>query len=170
MKMKIKILMLLIIGLPISVDTYSQVNNKAFGWMINTLLEHNVPEISIARLEKFNNPVLLDSRSKTEYEVSHLEDAIWVGYEDFDIVRMKNICESDTIVVYCSVGYRSEKITYNLKQLGYNNVYNLYGGIFEWVNNDLPVYDKNGKTCAIHPYDKKWGVWLEKGCKKYKPE
>ncbi len=55
------------------------------------------------------------------------------------------IGEESKVVVYCSVGYRSEKIAEKLKAAGYKNVFNLYGGIFEWENQNLPVYDSNGE-------------------------
>jgi 3-mercaptopyruvate sulfurtransferase SseA len=66
------------------------------------------------------------------------------------------------------VGYRSEKISEKLKQAGFKDVSNLYGGIFEWVNQGNPVVDENGKiTDNIHAYSKTWGVWLNKGVKVY---
>ena len=64
------------------------------------------------------------------------------------IIRMKiyqGWSKSDTIVLYCSIGYRSEKIGEKLVEMGYGHVFNLYGGIFEWVNRDLPVY--NASRC-----------------------
>ena len=70
--------------------------------------------------------------------------------------------------MYCSVGYRSEKISEKLTDLGFQNVSNLYGGMFGWVNAEQPIVSGQGKpTDEIHPYDKKWGKWLERGTKKY---
>ena len=48
--------------------------------------------------------------------------------------------------MYCSIGKRSEKVTQKLKKAGYNNVSNLYGGIFEWVNQGNEVVDTNNKV------------------------
>ena len=48
--------------------------------------------------------------------------------------KVEDIARESTIVVYCSVGYRSEKIAEELDKLGFTNVSNLYGGIFEWIN------------------------------------
>ena len=48
------------------------------------------------------------------------------------------------------------------------DVSNLYGGIFEWVNQENPVIDTTGnETKNIHAYNKTWGVWLNKGNKVY---
>ena len=52
--------------------------------------------------------------------------------------------------------------------MGYKNVYNLYGGIFEWKNQDLPVFDSNNKeTENVHAFSKEWSQYLTKGKKVY---
>lgn len=113
---------------------------------------------------------LLDSREIREYTVSHLKGAIHVGYDSFDIKtvtdRISN--KEDTIVVYCSLGIRSETIGEKVKAAGYKNVYNLYGGIFEWKNNDKPVFDSDeSETEKVHAFSREWGVWLKKGIQVY---
>ena len=76
--------------------------------------------------------------------------------------------KNSKIVVYCSLGVRSEDVAEKLKKAGYSNVYNLYGGIFEWKNNDLEVLNLNEKpTDSIHIYSKAWSKWLKKGVKVY---
>ncbi|HUM48347.1 MAG TPA: rhodanese-like domain-containing protein, partial [Chitinophagales bacterium] len=93
---------------------------------------------------------------------------VFVGYDHFDMAALKNIPKDQRIVVYCSVGYRSEKIAEQLENAGYSHVTNLYGGIFEWVNEGHAVYDLTGTTTPnIHPYNATWGVWLKKGEKVY---
>ncbi|MBU2047030.1 MAG: rhodanese-like domain-containing protein, partial [Bacteroidetes bacterium] len=64
--------------------------------------------------------------------------------------------------------YRSEKIAEKLIHDGYKNVFNLYGGIFEWGNEGNPIYKDNGiQTTEIHTYNKKWAKWVERGTKVY---
>ena len=113
--------------------------------------------------------VLLDTREKKEFQVSHLKNAVWVGYTNFNANKLKKITSKDTpIIVYCSIGVRSEDIGEKLLELGYTNVQNLYGGIFEWKNNNLPVYkNKNIKTQKVHAFDQEWGKLLIKGEKVY---
>jgi rhodanese-related sulfurtransferase len=112
-------------------------------------------------------PVLLDTRSEEEYRVSHLQGARWVDDEHFDVGQLQDIPKHAPIVVYCSVGYRSEKIGEKLQEAGYANVRNLYGGLFEWVNQGRSVYNEQGKTTKVHAYTRAWGVWLQKGEKVY---
>ena len=82
--------------------------------------------------------------------------------------KLHGINKNAPIIVYCSVGYRSEKISEKLLAAGYKNVENLYGGIFEWKNKRNTVVDKNGITNNVHPYSKTWGVWLKNADKVYK--
>jgi len=109
--------------------------------------------------------VLLDSRSKAEYNVSHLKNAIWVGYDTFDIEKVNHLDKDAEIVVYCSIGVRSEQIGEQLEAMGFKNIKNLYGGIFEWINHGYPVYQNNNPTLNVHPYDKFWGKFLKRGHK-----
>ena len=102
-----------------------------------------------------------------EYNVSHIANSIRVGYSDFSINKLPTLNKKTPIIVYCSVGYRSEKISEKLLAAGYTNVQNLYGGIFEWVNEGNPVQDSLGLTSNVHAYNKDWGKWLQAGIKKY---
>jgi rhodanese-related sulfurtransferase len=151
-----------------NINAQTHVENKSFDLMLSTLLSHSAKEVGVAEVSNDTLSVFLDSREKKEFEVSHIKNAIWVGYEDFDTARLKNIAKDEKIIVYCSVGYRSEKIAERLLASGYTNVVNLYGGIFEWVNQDKPVVDQTGnETEFVHAYSKKWGIWLNEGVKVY---
>lgn len=114
--------------------------------------------------------VLLDAREKIEYKVSHLKNANFVGYDNFNLEYViKKFPKKDTsIVVYCSLGVRSELIAEKIKKAGYSNVYNLYGGIFEWKNKENEVVDNKEKTTEkVHTFNKEWSKWLKKGKKVY---
>lgn len=74
--------------------------------------------------------ILLDVRSAQEYQEGHLEGAILVPeYEiEKNIERMISNKHQE-IIVYCTSGSRSKKACKTMKQKGYNNLYNLKGGI-----------------------------------------
>ena len=133
--------------------------------------KNTVPYISVQELAMpKTDAVILDAREQSEYNVSHLKDALFVGYDHFNleqtIQKIKN--KDQAIVVYCSLGIRSETIANRLKKAGYTNVKNLYGGIFEWRNNDFDIYDsQNKKTDNVHAFSKVWSKWLTKGTKVY---
>jgi rhodanese-related sulfurtransferase len=117
-----------------------------------------------------DNTMVLDAREQKEYNVSHLKNAIQVGYDHFDLAKttLKLTDKNATIVVYCSVGIRSEDVAEKLQKAGYKNVFNLYGGIFEWKNKQNTVVDSlNNSTEKVHTFSKEWSKWLKKGIKVY---
>lgn len=130
----------------------------------------SVAYASVAFVKANSSFVLLDAREQKEYDVSHLKNAIQVGYDHFDLAKTtsKLTDKNATIVVYCSVGIRSEDIAEKLQKAGYKNVFNLYGGIFEWKNKQNIVVDSlNNPTEKIHTFSKEWSTWLKKGIKVY---
>jgi rhodanese-related sulfurtransferase len=163
-----KYLVVLFITMAAATDSTAQVNDPLFNATLKTLLSHDVPEVPVKEAVTRYDAVFLDAREKPEFDVSHIKGARYVGYDDFDISRVQGLKQSQPIIVYCSVGYRSEQITEKLRDYGFTDVSNLYGGIFEWVNEGYKVYDNTGKqTNKVHAYDKTWGVWLKKGEKVY---
>jgi rhodanese-related sulfurtransferase len=143
------------------------VNHKAYDLLLSTILSHRVPEVSAQAVASGNFRVL-DAREYREFEVSHLAGATWVGYSDFALDRLAGIDKRAPIAVYCSVGYRSERITEHLRQQGYANVANVYGGIFDWVNTGYPlVTGDSTETERVHAYSKLWGIWLKRGTRVY---
>ncbi len=146
-----------------------KVESGAYNTMLKILLKHDVPEISAATARRnADDYVFLDSRERREFDVSHIKGAVWVGYDDFNMSRVKSIPKGKKMIVYCSVGARSEKISNELIANGYKDVSNMYGGIFEWVNQNYPVYTQQGKeTEKVHAYSRSWGIWLRKGEKVY---
>lgn len=144
----------------------AQIKSTMLDSTVAKLLSGTVDTISVPVLKEAlegQNIVLLDSRERREYDVSHLQGAQWVGYDDFKMSRLDSVDTSATVVVYCSVGYRSEKIGEKLKAAGYSKVFNLYGGIFDWVNKDGKLFDSKGETVNVHGYNEKWSLLVEKG-------
>jgi len=142
--------------------------SKPFGVMVDALISESVPIVTCNELKQMPNAVLFDAREKREFAVSHLPRARWVGYDDFALTRVADVPKTAPIVVYCSVGYRSEKVGEKLKAAGFTNVRNLYGSLFEWVNQGNLVVDSTGKpTRRVHAYSRTWGIWLKQGEKVY---
>lgn len=147
------------------------------------LKKHNTESVPYASVKQVNNllkrsfdsaqgdnVILLDARELKEFKVSHIKNAIHVGYDEFNLKKTttKLTDKNATIIVYCSVGIRSEDIAEKLQKAGYTNVYNLFGGIFEWKNKENTVVDsKNNPTEQVHTFSKEWSKWLKKGVKVY---
>ena len=121
-------------------------------------------------LFKQKNTVYLDAREKKEFDVSHIKNSIYVGFDEFDNASFEklNIDKNQKIIVYCSLGVRSEKVAKKIISAGYKDVSNLYGGIFLWKNEKGTVVDIHNKiTENVHAYSKNWGVYLTSGNKMY---
>tara|TARA_B100000497_G_scaffold34232_1_gene40124 strand:- start:342 stop:842 length:501 start_codon:yes stop_codon:yes gene_type:complete len=125
------------------------------------------PEM-LADIQKDSTIVLLDTREIKEYQVSHIKGALYAGYENFNLQKVSKTIKNKEaqIIVYCSLGVRSEDIAEILQKAGYTNIQNLHGGIFDWKNNNLPLVNaKQKQTDSVHVYSKKWGKWLTNGVK-----
>ena len=157
----------------ISIVSFKASSQESLSELLKKSNTESVPYISVQELAMpKTNAILLDARELNEYKVSHIKDAIYVGYDFFDIntTQKKLVDKSATIVVYCSLGIRSEDVAEKLKKAGYTNVYNLYGGIFEWKNNNRNVYNSEKKiTEKVHAFSEEWSKWLTKGEKIYNP-
>ena len=136
------------------------------------LKQHNTYDIPYISVQELAMPktqaIILDAREPEEYQVSHIKNAIPVGYNQFDLelTTKQLINKQQTIVVYCSLGIRSESIAKKLQNAGYTKVYNLYGGIFEWKNSEFPIFDSDeNQTDNVHVFSNSWGKWLLKGRK-----
>lgn len=141
--------------------------------LLQTLYRNTVPVVQPAQLaamlkQRPNSVVLLDTRTPAEYQVSHLRNARFVNFDSFSKSTFADLPRNQTVVVYCSVGYRSERVGEQLKALGFKDVRNLYGGLFQWVNEGRPVYNQYGATHNVHPYSPLWSPWLKNGQQVYK--
>jgi len=144
---------------------FNRTINPEFEKEVDSYLTYSVPAITVKNLIQIKDDVvLLDAREMNEYEVSHIPGAKYVGFDNFDDSVLEGIDKDQRIVIYCSIGFRSEKIGEKIKKLGFSNAYNLFGSIFEWTNAGQPLEDKNGKsTNRIHTYNKKWSQWVMEG-------
>ena len=98
------------------------VNAKEF----NTLLENP-------------DTICVDMRNHYESEIGHFENAITPDVDTFrdslDLIEedLKNHKEDKNLLMYCTGGIRCEKASAYYKHKGFKNVYQLEGGIIEYV-------------------------------------
>lgn len=152
--------------LPISLFSQqpSYCDDPKFENKVGSLLSFTVPVISVDDLQEIQSSkevLLLDARELEEYDISHIPSAKCIGYDKPDFDVLKGVDKDQAIIVYCSVGYRSEKIGEKLQKKGYTKVFNLYGSLFEWANKGLPVVNTKGDTVKqVHTYNRNWSQWV----------
>lgn len=126
-----------------------------------------VPQISTEELAEWLNdpsrepPVLLDARDPKEFAVSHLRNAHLAPDVATAVRVVGDAKPNPPIVVYCSVGYRSSRLAKDLMDRGFANVANLEGSIFQWANEERPVYQGSERVERVHPFDNTWGRLLD---------
>lgn len=105
-------------------------------------------------------PLLLDVRTEEEWNVSHLSGARRVDPNAPIEKVISGIPKETSIVTYCAVGYRSATLATKLRELGFTNVRNLEGSIFQWANEHRALVHDGQPVTTVHPYSSLWGRLL----------
>jgi len=88
----------------------------------------------LSQLEADPNAVILDVRTQSEWEEGIIPNAIHIDIykgQGF-IYEVDALDKSKNYYVYCKAGGRSAQACSIMNQLGFENTYNLLGGIMEW--------------------------------------
>lgn len=94
-----------------------------------------------AQLAKDANAVILDVRTDEEVASGIIPNAIHIDiYKGQEFVNELEALDKDkNYYVYCRSGNRSGQACHIMEQLGFENAYNLEGGMLEWTGD---VVDK----------------------------
>lgn len=89
------------------------------------------------------NFVILDVRTPAEYNPQHLEDAININYYDIDFSDQLDLLNKEkTYLIHCKSGGRSSQTMTIMDTLGFQEVYNMVGGILAWNAGAFPTTDE----------------------------
>ena len=85
--------------------------------------------------------VVLDVRTKIEYDGGHIYSAVWIPHTELD-TRIGELAghENHEIIVYCLSGGRSATASGILDSYNFTKVYNMLGGISAWQVAGYPVW------------------------------
>jgi len=73
--------------------------------------------------------VVIDVRERHEFENGHLEGSIHIGKGVIERdIEKHDFTASAKLVLYCGGGFRSAIAAKSLKDMGYEDVYSLWGG------------------------------------------
>ena len=85
-------------------------------------------------LTEQSEPVVLDVRTEEEFESGYIPNAknidlrMGLGF----IEQINTLDKNKPYYVYCRSGARSAQAVQLMRDLGFNETYNLLGGILEW--------------------------------------
>ncbi len=130
------------------------------------------PEISTAtlaaRMDAGERIVLFDTREADEYAQSHLPGALRVAPDasaNAILAQYRALMADATVVVYCSVGWRSGLVVQALRRAAQEApakaIFNLRGGIFRWHAEARPLEFGPGAS-GVHPFNREWGELLKR--------
>lgn len=159
-------LLILFVAIPlVSTSGFSQ--SKPFSAMLSGIYEVDFPLVKPEQITDLSNYQVLDTRELEEFEISHLPGAIWVGYDHFDISATTHLVKDQPVLVYCTVGARSQAVGKRMIELGFTRVYNFYGGLIHWANLEMPIESGGLPTDCVHTFSRAWGTWLKRGQQVY---
>ncbi|UTF51273.1 rhodanese-like domain-containing protein [Desulfomicrobium sp. ZS1] len=106
--------------------------------------EHLLHPLEAQKLIEANkdNPkfLIIDLRSKNEFDDGHIEGAKLVHYYDTKFKRIISQLDRDSkIFLYCQKGRQSPLALRAMEKLRFLDMYILEGGFDEWVNAGLPT-------------------------------
>lgn len=111
----------------------------------------DIPVQEALRLQKKGQAILIDVREKREREVSMIKGAI--SLKKFE--SQLNDWKDKLCIPYCTIGYRSSKVTETLKTKGFKTR-NLRGSILAWAHEGLPLVKDGKEIKKVHVYSKEW--------------
>ena len=87
--------------------------------------------------EKSVNHTIIDVRTPQEFSEGHIDGAININYFDNNFLdQIAKYEKNEPLFIYCKSGNRSGKASKKIIGLGYKQVYDLEGGILNWVKNN----------------------------------
>ncbi|WP_034043803.1 rhodanese-like domain-containing protein [Wocania ichthyoenteri] len=97
-------------------------------------MEHLSQEEWVSQLESDDNAVIIDVRTVDEVADGIIANAIHIDiYKGQEFINEVEALDKDkNYYVYCRSGNRSGQACGIMNQLGFENAYNLEGGILEW--------------------------------------
>lgn len=92
---------------------------------------------AVSIIETEDSYILLDVRTKEEYQEKHIPGAVNLPNETIGTEEIPELPAKDQLIlVYCRSGNRSKQAAKKLAALGYTNI-NEFGGINDWTGDTV---------------------------------
>ena len=135
-----------LVGKYLNVEEWNEFLNESDSMIIDT---RNDYEVSIGTFKNSINPKIKSFRNFPNWVQKNLID--------------KKVSKKSKIGMFCTGGIRCEKSTSYLKQLGFENVFHLDGGILKYLENVKSDENEWKGECFVFDYRVSLNDSLEKG-------
>ena len=135
-----------LVGKYLNVEEWNEFLNESDSMIIDT---RNDYEVSIGTFKNSINPKIKSFRNFPNWVQKNLID--------------KKVSKKSKIGMFCTGGIRCEKSTSYLKQLGFENVFHLDGGILKYLENVKSDENEWKGECFVFDYRVSLNNSLEKG-------
>jgi rhodanese-related sulfurtransferase len=123
--------------------------------LFSTILSSQTPEpIKYSSLEPYDfhlaylradSALMIDVREHFEFRGKKISEAINIPSSDNLEFSTDTISKNYSLFFYCTTDYRSKRVAEYFHDHGFNDVYNLEGGIVAWKKDGFPVTRRNRK-------------------------
>jgi len=104
-----------------------------------TITPEDVFEL-IKKSDEDSNYILLDVRPPWGFSEEHIEGALNIDCSDPEFKKQLQVLDREKkYIVYCKSGFRGDKTRDLLEKNGFNEVYNMEGGLDAWKKANLPT-------------------------------
>jgi len=103
--------------------------------MINSMTVSELKE----QMDKKEDLILVDCRELEEWNNGHIHGATLIPLSSFEEDSKVLKHKQAKVVLQCRSGKRSLRAAMYLQDQGFEDLYNLEGGILDWVENGFPV-------------------------------
>ena len=93
---------------------------------------------TVASIKDQDDVFVIDVREQWEYDEGHIPGVTLIPMNEVPN-RLDEIPTDKDVIVTCRTGNRSGQVTDYLRQIGFDNVHNMSGGIVAWESEGYPV-------------------------------
>jgi len=129
-----------ILVISIIVVSYMLLNNL-FGEKLRGY--SSITPIQGTKMINHDDAVVIDVREVNEYSDGHIINSVHIPLSSLK-TRMSELekHKANKVIVACRSGHRSSHACANLKKAGFEQVFNLSGGVMAWESANLPLIKK----------------------------
>jgi phage shock protein E len=113
------------------------------------------PEQAAALIqEKGSSPLfaILDVRTAEEFAQGHLKDSLNIDFYESDFrQKIEKLKKNGIYLVYCRGGVRSASAINRMKEWGFEQAFNLAGGLLRWQKESFALESESPKSMIVKP-------------------